>query len=257
MITIAVTNQKGGVGKTTCTVNLSAELGRGGKKVLVIDADPQGNCSSGLGHDRTGNPSSLYDILIDGKDVESVLTDTPWEGVSLVPATINLAGAEVELSSAISRETRLKNALGATETAFDVAIIDCPPSLGLLTINALVAANRLLVPIQCEYYALEGVGQLARTVDLVRQYLNPGLTMDGIVLTMFDGRTRLANDVVAEVRESFGEAVFEAVIPRNVNLSEAPSYGRPIGYYQDGCRGAQAYRELAEEVERRWLRGDR
>lgn len=256
MITIAVTNQKGGVGKTTCAVNLSAELGRGGKKVLVIDADPQGNCSSGLGRDKAENPSSLYEVLINGRDMDSVMAATPWEGVSLVPATINLAGAEVELSSAISRETRLKNALTAMKSSFDVAVIDCPPSLGLLTINALVAADRLMVPIQCEYYALEGVGQLVHTVDLIRQYLNPGLSIDGIVLTMFDGRTRLANDVVSEVRQNFGNAVFDSVIPRNVNLSEAPSYGQPIAYYQEGCRGAQAYRDLAREVERRWLKED-
>ncbi|EFC90991.1 Cobyrinic acid ac-diamide synthase [Dethiosulfovibrio peptidovorans DSM 11002] len=256
MITIAVTNQKGGVGKTTCCVNLSAELGRLGHRVLVVDTDPQGNCSSGLGHDRESSPKSLYDILIDGSDIQDVVVETPWEGVSLVPANINLAGAEVELSSAISRESRLKGALSTVEDLYDIAIVDCPPSLGLLTVNALVAAKRLLIPIQCEYYALEGVGQLARTVDLVRQYLNPNLNMDGVVLTMFDSRTRLANDVVTEVREGFGDAAFETLIPRNVTLSEAPSYGKPISYYQENCKGALAYRDLAREVEGRWLKED-
>lgn len=256
MITIAVTNQKGGVAKTTSSVNLAAELGAMGQKILVVDGDPQGNCSSGLGHDREAFPESLYDILIEGKDPRSSIRETPWDGVSLIPANINLAGAEVELSSAISRESRLKNALNTVKELFDVAIIDCPPSLGLLTINALVAADRTLVPIQCEYYALEGVGQLVRTIDLVKQYLNPNLKLDGIVMTMFDSRTRLANDVVAEVRGSFGERVFDAVIPRNVALSEAPSYSKPIRYYQENCKGALAYRELAEEVCRRWLKKD-
>lgn len=256
MITIAITNQKGGVGKTTCCVNLSAELGRLGHRVLVVDTDPQGNCSSGLGYDRESHPKSLYDILIDGAEIDEVASETPWEGVSLIPANINLAGAEVELSSAISRESRLKNALSTLKKNFDVAIVDCPPSLGLLTVNALVAANRLLIPIQCEYYALEGVGQLARTVDLVRQYLNPELKMDGVVLTMFDGRTRLANDVVAEVKEGFGKAAFQTIIPRNVTLSEAPSYGKPISYYQENCKGSLAYRDLAKEVEARWLKDD-
>lgn len=256
MITIAITNQKGGVAKTTTSVNLAAELGAMGQKVLVVDADPQGNCSSGLGQERDGAPESLYDILIDGKEAKSIVRETPWEGVSLIPANINLAGAEVELSSAISRESRLKNALDGIKDRFDVAIIDCPPSLGLLTINALVGANRTIVPIQCEYYALEGVGQLVRTIELVKQYLNPNLKLDGIVMTMFDSRTRLANDVVAEVRESFGDKVFDAVIPRNVALSEAPSYGKPIRYYQENCKGAQAYRDLAEEVSKKWLKKD-
>lgn len=254
MITIAVTNQKGGVGKTTCCVNLAAELGRLAKRVLVIDADPQGNCSSGLGHDRETSDATLYDILIDGKKAIDVIGETEWEGVSLIPANINLAGAEVELSSAISRESRLKSTLEEIRENFDVVIIDCPPSLGLLTLNALVAADRLLIPIQCEYYALEGVGQLARTIELVKQYLNPELTIDGVVLTMYDSRIRLANDVVNEVKENFREVVFDSIIPRNVTLSEAPGYGKPIGYYQRNCKGAEAYQSLAEEVESRWLR---
>ncbi len=254
MITIAITNQKGGVAKTTSAVNVAAELGAMGKRVLVIDADPQGNCSSGMGHDRETSQSSLYDILIEGNTAESVIVHTAWDGVSLIPANINLAGAEVELSSAISRESRLKNSLSSISERFDVAIIDCPPSLGLLTINALVASDRVLVPIQCEYYALEGVGQLARTIELVRQYLNPKLDLDGIVMTMFDVRTRLANDVVSEVKQEFGNKVFETIIPRNVSLSEAPSYGRPIRYYQENCKGAIAYRTLAEEVSVRWLK---
>lgn len=256
MITIAVTNQKGGVAKTTSSVNLSAELGAMGKRVLVVDSDPQGNCSSGLGHDREGSQLSLYDVLIEGNPAKSVISKTAWEGVSLIPANINLAGAEIELSSAISRESRLKNALALVADDFDVAIIDCPPSLGLLTINALVGADRTLVPIQCEYYALEGVGQLTRTIDLVKQYLNPNLKLDGIVMTMFDGRTRLANDVVNEVRQEFGDRVFETIIPRNVSLSEAPSYGMPIRYYQENCKGAQAYSDLAKEVCSKWLKGD-
>lgn len=257
MITIAVTNQKGGVGKTTCCVNLAAELGRRGHSVLVIDGDPQGNCSSGLGYEKSSQSKSLYDILIDDEPAEATVRTTPWQGVSLIPATINLAGAEVELSSAISRESRLKNALRALNDDFDVAIVDCPPSLGLLTVNALVAAHRLLVPIQCEYYALEGVGQLAQTVSLVRQHLNRTLAIDGVVLTMYDSRTRLANDVVAEVKKGFGDAVFQTIIPRNVTLSESPSYGKPVSYYQEDCRGALAYRELSEEVDKRWLSVDR
>ncbi|PIE55491.1 MAG: chromosome partitioning protein ParA [Dethiosulfovibrio peptidovorans] len=256
MITIAVTNQKGGVGKTTCCINLAAELGLQGCSALVIDGDPQGNCSSGLGYEKSSQSKSLYDILIDDEPAENTVIMTPWKGVSLIPATINLAGAEVELSSAISRESRLKNALDPLKNRFDVAIVDCPPSLGLLTINALVAADRLLVPIQCEYYALEGVGQLAQTVNLVRQHLNKTLSIDGVVLTMYDGRTRLANDVVAEVREGFRDAVFQTIIPRNVTLSESPSYGKPVSYYQEACRGALAYRELSEEVSQRWLNVD-
>jgi chromosome partitioning protein len=252
VLSIAVTNQKGGVGKTTTCINLAAELGRLGYSVLAVDMDPQGNCSSGLGIEADAVNVSLYDVLLGGASIQEALVATPWEGVSLLPATIDLAGAEVELASIISRETCLRRHMAKLDH-YDVAIIDCPPSLGLLTINALVAAQKLIVPIQCEYYALEGVGQLARTIGLVRDCLNPDLSIDGVLLTMFDSRTRLAHDVVEEVRRQFGEIVFSTVIPRNVKLSEAPSYAKPITYYEPASTGAQSYTLFSREVATRWL----
>ena len=199
MLVVAVANQKGGVGKTTCCVNLGAALGQMGCNVLVVDMDPQGNCTSGLGVERGAVDRSIYHVLVEGVSLEDVVRPTPWKGVAVVPATIDLAGAEVELVGALSRETRLARPLEKVQ-GYDVALIDCPPSLGLLTVNALVAAHRVLVPLQCEYYALEGIGQLLRTLDLIRGYLNEDLTLGGIVLTMFDPRTRLAREVVEEAK---------------------------------------------------------
>ncbi|WP_024821349.1 MULTISPECIES: ParA family protein [Aminobacterium] len=252
MLSIAITNQKGGVGKTTTCINLAAELGSLGYSVLAVDMDPQGNCTSGLGVEPDTIKTSLYDVLLGGVSIHEALSPTPWEGVTLLPATIDLAGAEVELASIISRETCLRRHMSLLKD-FDVAIIDCPPSLGMLTINALVAANKLIVPIQCEYYALEGVGQLARTIGLIRDCLNPDLNIDGVLLTMYDSRTRLANDVVEEVKKQFGEVVFSTVVPRNIKLSEAPSHAMPIAYYEPNCSGAQAYSTFSREVAKRWL----
>ncbi len=253
MITLTISNQKGGVGKTTTCVNLAAELGRLGYSVLVVDIDPQANCTSGLGIPPSGLDVSLYDVLLGGATAEEAIVPTRWEGVSLLPSTIDLAGAEVELASVISRETRLRRRLSSL-SGYDVAVVDCPPSLGMLTINALAASDRLIIPIQCEYYALEGVGQLSRTISLIRENLNPNLAMDGVLLTMFDSRTRLANEVANEVRRQFGDIVFKTVIPRNVKLSEAPSHAEPISYYEPSSTGGQAYRELGKEVSELWLK---
>lgn len=250
---VAVANQKGGVGKTTCCINLAAELGRRGRQVLLADLDPQGNSTSGLGIDRGAIAKSVYDLLLGEASLSDVLVRTPWEGLSLLPATLDLAGAEVELASAMSRETRLRRSLDGLSD-IDIVLIDCPPSLGLLTLNAFVAASKLLVPIQSEYFALEGVGQLMRTLKLVRNYLNERLELAGVVLTMQDQRTRLSREVGEEVRRQFGPLVFETAIPRNVRLSEAPSYGKPVAYYDDSCLGAAAFADLAGEVEERWLR---
>jgi len=250
--TVAVANQKGGVGKTTCCVNLAAELGRQGKKVLVLDIDPQGNSTSGLGVDVSNIRNSMYHVILDETPPTSAIIPSAWEGVWVLPATLDLAGSEVELAGVMSRETRLARHMNAMKD-FDIGFIDCPPSLGLLTVNALVAADSLMVPIQCEYYALEGVSQLMRTVSLVQRYLNENLKLDGVVLTMFDSRTNLSKEVAEEVRKQFREAVFETIIPRNVRLSEAPSYGKPVCYYDPGSAGSAAFRDLAEEVLERWL----
>jgi chromosome partitioning protein len=253
LLILTVSNQKGGVGKTTTCVNLAAELGRLGYSVLAVDIDPQANCTSGLGISPSEIDFSLYDVLLGETEARNAIVPTQWEGVSILPATIDLAGAEVELASVISRETRLRRSLGTLDE-YDVAVVDCPPSLGMLTINALVASDRLIIPIQCEYYALEGVGQLARTVRLVKDSLNADLTIDGVLLTMFDSRTRLSGEVAEEVRRQFGEKAFSAVIPRNVKLSEAPSHGAPICYYDPASSGAQAYSDLAKEVSGLWLK---
>jgi len=250
--TIAVANQKGGVGKTTCCVNLAAELGRQGKKVLLLDIDPQGNSTSGLGLDVSSIKNSMYHVILDEVPPTSAIIPSPWEGVWVLPATIDLAGSEVELAGVMSRETRLARHMSSMKD-FDIGFIDCPPSLGLLTVNALVAADSLMVPIQCEYYALEGVGQLMRTVSLVQRYLNEDLKLDGVVLTMYDSRTNLSREVADEVKNQFKEALFETIIPRNIRLSEAPSFGKPVCYYDPGSAGAVAYSNLAAEVLQRWL----
>ena len=245
---IAIANQKGGVGKTTTAVNLSACLAEKGKKVLVIDIDPQGNTSSGLGIDKTKFETSIYDVIINGVAIEETLIQTIIENLVISPSNIQLAGAEVELVAVISRETRLKYALAPVKDKYDFIIIDCPPSLGLITVNALTAADTILVPIQCEYYALEGLSQLMNTVKIVQKHLNPSLNVEGVVLTMFDARTNLSIQVVDEVKKYFGNKVYRTIIPRNVRLSEAPSFGLPIIKYDPKSKGAECYMELADEV---------
>jgi len=247
---IAVANQKGGVGKTTTTVNLGAALADLGYRVLIIDLDPQGNATTGLGIEARNFDYSMYDVLLHDIALEDCVEPTNIKNLFLAPATIDLAGAEIELVPAFSRELRLKRMLAPIREDFGFVLIDCPPSLGLITVNALSAASEVLVPIQCEYYALEGVGQLLRNVELVRGNLNPELEVSAIVLTMYDSRTRLADHVVAEVRKHFGDAVCKNVIPRTVRISESPSFGEPITVHSPTSRGAIAYRELAKEVSR-------
>jgi len=245
---IAVANQKGGVAKTTTVVNLSASLALLGKKTLVIDMDPQGNATSGFGLDRKEIEHCIYDVLINNAPLEAVVMPTSFDNLSVVPATINLAGAEIELVSEIARESKLKKAIRHIRQRYDYIIIDCPPSLGLLTLNALTAADGIIIPVQCEYYALEGLGQLLNTFDLVRKHLNPDLQVDGVLLTMFDARTNLSIQVVDEVKDFFGNKVYASIIPRNVRLSEAPSHGRPIQHYDARSKGAEMYQQLAKEV---------
>lgn len=244
---IAVTNQKGGVGKTTTAINLSACLSALGKRVLLVDVDPQGNATSGVG--KANSPcSTVYDVLIGQTAAENAILETGYETLDLMPTAIELAGAEIELVDMPERETLLKGALETIRDRYDYIMIDCPPSLSLLTINALSAADSVLIPIQCEYYALEGLGQLMNTIKLMRRKLNPKLSVSGILLTMFDARTNLCAQVVQEVRTHFPNEVFETMIPRNVRLSEAPSYGQPIHIYDGRCIGAKAYGELAKEL---------
>lgn len=245
---IAIANQKGGVGKTTTSVNLSACLAELGKKVLLVDTDPQGNSTSGLGINKTAIKRCTYDALVNDVALESIVLDTAMPNLKLIPATIQLAGAEIELVAVMSRENKLKRALDKIKYSFDYVIIDCPPSLGLLTINSLTAANSVLVPIQCEFYALEGLSQLMKTISLVQKNLNPALSLEGVVLTMFDARTNLSIQVVDEVKNHFRSKVYQTIIPRNVRLSEAPSYGQPIIKYDIRSKGAEVYMELAREV---------
>jgi len=248
---VAIANQKGGVSKSTTTINLGASLALQGERILLVDLDPQGNTSSGLGIDRRSLEWSTYDILVEDVPVEDVIEPTSVRDLFLVPATIELAGAEIEMVSMFSREKRLAVALAQVSDLYDFVLIDCPPSLGLLTINGLAAASEVMIPIQCEYYALEGVSQLVANIQRVRANVNPELEVEGVVLTMFDGRTNLSADVVGQVREHFGDRAYRTVIPRTVRLSEAPSYGEPIESFDPMSRGAIAYRELAREFRRR------
>ena len=251
--TIACTNQKGGVGKTTTVVNLASYLALAGDRVLVIDLDPQGNATSGLGIDRNSG-ASVYDAVVDDTALADLIMGSSIIGLDVVPSSIALAGAEVELTPLEQRERRLARLLAPVRDQYDHILIDCPPSLGLLTVNALTAADVALIPIQCEYYALEGLSQLLATVALVRDHLNPRLEIEGAVLTMFDARTNLALEVAAEVRAHLGDLVYQSVIPRNVRLSEAPSHGMPIHAYAPESRGAAAYRALADEFRARVAR---
>ncbi len=245
---IAVANQKGGVGKTTTAVNLGACLAQQGKKTIIIDHDPQGNSTSGIGLKKSDIKKCIYDVLINEIPSEEVLIETQVPNLAIIPATIRLAGAEAELVGMMARDQRLKRSIEPIRSKFDYILIDCPPSLGNLTINALAASDSIIVPIQCEYYALEGLSQLMKTVQLVQKYSNPDLKIEGVVLTMYDNRTNLSSQVTEEVRHYFNEKVYKTIIPRNIRLSEAPSFGLPITLYDEKSKGAEAYIELAKEV---------
>jgi len=248
---VAVANQKGGVGKSTTAINLAAALVGQGEHVLVVDIDPQANTTSGLGIGHDTVEESIYDVLLSSVPLDDVIEPTSVRNLYVVPSSIDLAGAEIELVSRMSRERQLAQALDGVSTRYDTILIDCPPSLGLITVNALTAADEVLIPIQCEYYALEGLSQLIRNIDLIKENLNPRLTVEGVVLTMFDRRTTLAADVAVQVREHFGDVAYRTVIPRTVRLAEAPSYGEPIEAFDPMSRGAISYRALAKEFRRR------
>lgn len=245
---ISIANQKGGVGKTTTSVNLGACLAFIGNRVLIVDIDPQGNATSGLGIEKADVDLCVYDLLIEDADVKKVIKTTQIEQLDVIPATIQLAGAEIELVPTISREVRLKKAIDQVKEQYDYIIIDCPPSLGLLTLNALTASDSVIIPVQCEYYALEGLSQLLNTIRLVQKHLNPNLMIEGVLLTMLDARTNLGIQVIDEVKKYFQDKVYQTIIPRNVRLSEAPSHGQPIILYDAKSKGAEVYLELAKEV---------
>jgi len=245
---IAICNQKGGVGKTTTSINLSTYLAISGKKILLIDIDPQGNATSGLGINKHNIKQSVYDLVIDEIDPRPVIIGTIVENLSLIPSTLSLTGAEVELVGIMGREYRLKKALSAVLNEFDFIFIDCPPSLGLLTVNALAAADSVLIPVQCEFYALEGLGQLVNTINLVKENINASLVIEGVLLTMADFRTNLTNEVIKEVREFFKGRVYDTIIPRNIKLTEAPGFGKPVALYDKSSLGAQKYQEFTNEL---------
>ena len=245
---IAVANQKGGVGKTTTSVNLAACLAKLGKKVLLVDIDPQGNSTGGLGIDKRRCEKTVYDCLINEEPMANVLIPTQYENLDVCPSNLDLSGAEIELISVMGRENRLKESLKSVRDVYDYILIDTPPSLGLITINTLTAADSVLIPIQCEFYALEGVSQLVETIKRIKKALNPSLFIQGIVMTMYDARTNLAVQVVDEVKRFFPDKVYKTIIPRNVRISEAPGFGRPVIYYDAASKGAEAYMELADEV---------
>jgi chromosome partitioning protein len=245
--TVACANQKGGVGKTTTVVNLGTYLALRGERVLIVDIDSQANATSGIGIDKTRIDRSVYDAVVDGAPLGELRIRSSVDGLDLIPASVSLAGAELELADVPDRERRLAHAIDDIVSEYDHVLLDCPPSLGLLTVNALTAADSVLIPIQCEYYALEGLTQLVATINLIRDRLNPALTITGVLLTMFDSRTNLSSEVAAEVRRHLGARVYDTVIPRSVRLAEAPSFGQPIALYRDDAKGARAYRDLAGE----------